>query len=72
MSKSHSNGRCESAGSSIPSSLPAQQYKVTSEELDTLVDSFIDLIIDDFIVKFRSGQLDVVVLKKKGGNMFNN
>lgn len=64
-------GRSESASPPI-SLLPAQQYKATSEELDTLVDSFIDLIIDDFIEKYRSGQLDVAVLKRKGGKMFNN
>jgi len=46
--------------------------KLNSDELDVLVDSFIDLIIDDFIAKYRSGQLDVAALKKKGAKMFNN
>jgi len=70
MSERRSNGRCESTSSTILQSFPAQQYKVTSEELDNSVDSFIDLIIDGFIDQYRSGQLDTNKLKLKGGKMF--
>ncbi|OIP74195.1 MAG: hypothetical protein COU63_00290 [Candidatus Pacebacteria bacterium CG10_big_fil_rev_8_21_14_0_10_36_11] len=70
MSKRHSSGRQATTGLPNPQNSPAQQYKFSSDELDNLVDSFIDLIIDDFIVKYRSGQLDVSVLKKKGVSMF--
>jgi len=72
MSERRSNGRCESAGSTIPQSFPAQQYKVTSDELDVLVDSFIDLIIDTFIAKYRSGELNTNKLKMKGGETSGN
>lgn len=67
MSKRRRSRDWKAFDSTTPFSFPAQQYKVTSEELDTLLDSFIDLIIDDFIEKYRSGQLDVAVLIKKGG-----
>lgn len=71
MSERRSNGRCESADSTIPQSFPAQQCQVTGEELDNLVDSFIDLIIDGFIEQYRSGQLDLNKLKLKGGKVLN-
>ncbi|NCN51236.1 MAG: hypothetical protein AUJ41_01435 [Candidatus Pacebacteria bacterium CG1_02_43_31] len=71
MSKRHPSGRSESTGLSNPQNSPAQQYKFSSDELDNLVDSFIDLIIDDFIEKYRSGQLDIAELKRKEVSMLS-
>ncbi len=66
MSTKRQTGKKEVQRSTDSLSFPAQKQQVSSEELDSLVDSFIDLIIDDFIAKYRSGQLDVTTLKKKG------
>ncbi|PIX81576.1 MAG: hypothetical protein COZ34_02430 [Candidatus Pacebacteria bacterium CG_4_10_14_3_um_filter_34_15] len=71
MSKRHSSGRQATTGLPNPQNSPAQQYKFSSDELDNLVDSFIDLIIDDFIEKYRSGQLDIAELKRKEVSMLS-